>query len=269
MKETEWMALVFCLAVLAVFSVPVYGYDVIGWGKQKMPNAPLTDLTKISAGRVHSLALTSDGSIVGWGDDSYGQATPPAGNDFVAISANAGDHSLALRSDGSIVGWAGDWVGQATPPAGNDFVAIDTGVFHSLALRSDGSIVGWGEDGYGQATPPTGSGYVAIAAGCYHSLALKEANPIPPTPSELLDDLAQHVADLNLHKGTTNSLNAKLNSAMKALTDTNEHNDAAASHILEAFINEVEAQKGKKIPEQDADDLIDAAQQIIDLLNSE
>ena len=44
------------------------------------------------------------GSIVGWGSNNDGEATPPDGNDFVAIAAGEG-HSLALKSDGSIVGW--------------------------------------------------------------------------------------------------------------------------------------------------------------------
>jgi hypothetical protein len=36
------------------------------------------------------------GSIFGWGNNSYGQATPPAGNNFIAIAAGL-YHSLALR----------------------------------------------------------------------------------------------------------------------------------------------------------------------------
>ena len=50
------------------------------------------------------------GIIYGWGNDDYGQATVPVGNDFVAIAA--GDvHSLALKSDGSIVGWGDNYDG--------------------------------------------------------------------------------------------------------------------------------------------------------------
>jgi len=42
-------------------------------------------------------AQTSDGSIVGWGNNYYGQATAPIGNNFIAIAAG-GYYSLALTS---------------------------------------------------------------------------------------------------------------------------------------------------------------------------
>jgi len=96
-----------------------------------------------------------------------------SGNDFVAIAAGFG-YSLALKSDGSIVGWGNNLYGQATPPDGNDFVAIDAGRNHSLALKSDGSIVGWGSNASGKATPPAGNDFVAISAGYNHSLAIKK-----------------------------------------------------------------------------------------------
>ena len=76
------------------------------------------------------------GSIVGWGHNYDGQATPPVGNDFVAIAAG-GEHSLALKSNGSIVAWGDNEHGQATPPEGNDFVAIAAGNLHSLAIRME------------------------------------------------------------------------------------------------------------------------------------
>jgi hypothetical protein len=57
------------LIVPLVFSPcpPAFASEVVGWGGQKLPNAPLTNLTKIAAGGEHNLALKSDGSIVGWG----------------------------------------------------------------------------------------------------------------------------------------------------------------------------------------------------------
>ena len=78
---------------------------------------------------------TFAGFIVGWGYNAYGQATPPAGNDFVAISGG-GRHSSALRSDGSLMGWGlNDW-GQTNIPAGNDYVAIAGGWYHNLAVKA-------------------------------------------------------------------------------------------------------------------------------------
>lgn len=63
-----------------------------------LPPAELTDLKLMSASSSHTLALKADGSIVGWGWNEYGQAAPPAGNDFVAIAAGSGStFSLALR----------------------------------------------------------------------------------------------------------------------------------------------------------------------------
>jgi len=60
-------------------------------------------------------------------------------NDFVAISA--GDYySLALKSDGSIVGWGSNGDGnKATPPEGNDFIAIAAGHQQILAIRKEPS----------------------------------------------------------------------------------------------------------------------------------
>ena len=85
----------------------------------------------------------------------------------------------------------------------------------------------------------------------------------------LLHSLAQKVIALNLQKGISNSLDAKLYAALQALDDLNENNDVAAINTLQAFINAVEAQRGKKISQEDADDLIAAAQEIIDLLVAE
>jgi len=135
------------------------------------------DFVAIAAGWGHSLALKTNGSIAGWGQNTFGQATPPSGNDFIAIAAGDG-HSLALKRDGSIIGWGLNNYGQATRPKGNDFVAIDAGSHSSFALKSDGSIAGWGVDAYGQLTLPTGNDFVAIAVGWGHGLALKKDGSI-------------------------------------------------------------------------------------------
>jgi len=156
-----------------------FSSNLVEWGYMDVDSKKITsyNFVTIAVGGYHSLALKSDGSIVGWDGNNYNQAAPPAGNDFIAIAAG-GEHSLALKSDGSMVGWGNNDDGQATPPVGNDYTVIAAGDHHSLALKSDGSIVGWGANYEGEATPPTGNNYVAIAAGWYHSLALKSDGSI-------------------------------------------------------------------------------------------
>jgi len=86
-------------------------------------------------------------------------------------------------------------------------------------------------------------------------------------PVVLLEELAQQVTALNLQQGIEKSLHAKLDTALQILEDSNENNDVAATNSLGAFINAVEAQRGKKIFSADADDLVIAAQDIITALS--
>ncbi len=78
-------------------------------------------------------------------------------------------------------------------------------------------------------------------------------------PTKLILDLIYEIIELDLESGIENSLLAKLDTVQKA-------NDSVAINLLQAFISAVEAQRGKQIPEADADSLIAAAQHIIDLL---
>lgn len=62
------------------------GYEIIAWGSHKAPNAPLRNITTMAAGSWHSLALKADGSIIGWGYDGDGQATPPGNGDHAGYA---------------------------------------------------------------------------------------------------------------------------------------------------------------------------------------
>ncbi|MFC1636403.1 hypothetical protein ACFL5Z_16360 [Planctomycetota bacterium] len=92
----------------------------------------------------------------------------------------------------------------------------------------------------------------------------------PPTPAELVEDLVLLVMFVNEDNEITNSsLEAKLNAALNTLSDINENNNVAAINTLGNFIKAVEGQRDKGgIDPVDAQDLIDAAQYIIDLLTN-
>lgn len=157
------------------------GYAIITWGRDdygQVTDAPDgNDFVAIAAGKRHCLALKSDGSLVAWGYNTYGECNVPDGTDYTAIAAGT-NHSIALKSDGSIVVWGRDNFWQITDkPSGNDFVAIAAGDYHSLALKTNDIIVGWGGwNDFGECDAPAsdpGTVYTAITAGSYHSLALQ------------------------------------------------------------------------------------------------
>ena len=76
----------------------------------------------------------SAGSIVGWGSRVI--LEPSALEGLVAV-AGGGSHSLGLKSDGTIVAWGRNHYGQCDVPAPNaDFVAVAGGRYHSLGIRS-------------------------------------------------------------------------------------------------------------------------------------
>lgn len=154
------LALAVILLVGAVIpAVASEGY-VVAWGRNQYGQcsipSPNQAFTSVSGGTQHSLGLKSDGSVVAWGYNGFYQCSVPSPNsDFTAVAAG-GAFSLGLRRDGSIVGWGYNYDGQCNPPSPNsDFTAIGAGEYHCLGLKSDGSIVTWGSNIYGQCSVPS------------------------------------------------------------------------------------------------------------------
>jgi hypothetical protein len=89
-----------------------------------------------------------------------------------------------------------------------------------------------------------------------------------PDPVGMIENLVGLVTSYNLQQGIDNSLDAKLAAASDALEDANANNDASAINKLEAFISEVEAQRGKKLEPCQADELHADADAIIAALTT-
>lgn len=85
-------------------------------------------------------------------------------------------------------------------------------------------------------------------------------------PVRLIERLMDYVYDLNLQQGIENSLDAKAQAIVNALTNLNANDDVAAIGALEAFVNAVEAQQGSEISIDDAVELVREARRIIALL---
>ena len=145
----------------------------------------LTDITVITVGWYHSLALKDDGTVWTWGINTYGQLgdnttnqrlTPvqvlgPEGVGFlVGVDAISGSeyYSMALKDDGSVWSWGNNVYGnlgdntttqRSTPvqvlgPGGTGYLTgiteIGNGESHSLALKNDGTVWAWGSGSYGK-----------------------------------------------------------------------------------------------------------------------
>lgn len=136
-----------------------------------------TSFTAIAAGRVHALALDSDGRLWGWGINVFGEVGDgtsverhrpvavqvPPGARFVAVAAGS-DSSLALDASGRAWGWGANYYGQigdgssdgrSTPtatdmPDGVTFVGVAAGEELSIAVDGDGGVWTWGYNAYGE-----------------------------------------------------------------------------------------------------------------------
>jgi alpha-tubulin suppressor-like RCC1 family protein len=135
-------------------------------------NVGTSSWTAVSAGRQHSLAIRSGGSLFAWGFNGNGQlglsdttnrSSPVqiGTSSWTAIAAGS-YHSLAIRSDGGLFAWGSNGSGQlglniatyqsrSSPVqvGTSSWTAVSAGV-SSLAIRSDGGLFAWGFNTSGQ-----------------------------------------------------------------------------------------------------------------------
>jgi hypothetical protein len=115
------------------------------------PPGPNSGFVAVSSSTHHCLALRDDGSIVAWGDNTYGQCNVPEPNEgYVAIEAASSvignyGYSLAINSEGSVIAWGSNNTGQLdVPPPNTGFIAISASAEYAAGVKADGSAVIWG-----------------------------------------------------------------------------------------------------------------------------
>ncbi len=187
------------LAVTSTGAVLAWGYNAYGQlgnggtGASDVPvNVSLptgTNVTAVAAGALHSLALTSTGTVLAWGynvDGELGDGSTtnsdvpvkvnlPPGTKVTAVAAG-GYYSLALTSTGAVLAWGynadgelgdGNRTSSDVPvkvklPAGRKVTAVAAGGLlegvgadtvgpgHSLAVISTGAVLAWGYNADGE-----------------------------------------------------------------------------------------------------------------------
>lgn len=140
--------------------------------------------------------------------------------------------------------------GDGPGPISNNISGIGSGC-HLFEVRA--------VDAEGNVDPTPASMVVGIG------LPLGTICPGQATPCEEIANLMGSVQELELPAGTTKSLLAKLDAALSSIQ---AGNDGASTEQLDAFINALLAQSGKKIDPVDADALVAAAQAIVDAIES-
>src|SRR5262249_39069734 len=154
------------------------------------------------------LAVRSDGTVWGWGDnrllqlhlpDTVSNASTPTRipdiSGATAVSTSIG-LSAVLRNDGTVLSWGytvknGSVVdGFGAVPGFTGIAAVSAGGAHIVALRADGTVWTWGSNSMGQlgdgtttdrstavAVPGLGD-VIAVSAGSSYTLALKRDGTI-------------------------------------------------------------------------------------------
>lgn len=145
--------------------------SLICWGRNDYGQAtpPSGIFTQLSMGYYHACALRPDRTVACWGNNGSGRATPPSGT-FLQVNAD-GNHTCGLRTDRTVACWGENTLGAATPPSGT-FTHVSAGYWHTCGVRTDATVACWGENTYGQATPPSGT-FTHISAGGYHTCGLR------------------------------------------------------------------------------------------------
>lgn len=135
------------------------------------------NIVKVAAAGYYSLALTADGEVYGWGNNSYGQSAEVLNGDvheptvisslsdkgIVQIYAGE-NHAMALTNSGEVYGWGNNTYGQlgnssyanSSPVihipnySNKNIKQLSLGTRHTVALTQDGDVYATGSNEYGQ-----------------------------------------------------------------------------------------------------------------------
>ncbi|MCL1885126.1 MAG: stalk domain-containing protein [Defluviitaleaceae bacterium] len=145
------------------------------------PSMVLDDVIAVSAGRIFSMAIRSDGSLWTWGGNHNGQLgddtiigkttptmvipfTPFTPQTGVAEVSAASHHTMAIMQDGTLWAWGFNNTGQfgngtttnrdtpAQVSEGGSWFGISAGSSHAAAIRGsdNGTLWAWGGNTHGQ-----------------------------------------------------------------------------------------------------------------------
>jgi hypothetical protein len=251
--------------------------------QQSIDNTPFISGTPVTG----TITFANDGNGEFIPPDQV-RFNPGTGNGWsMTLHTQSGDFTISLNNVGTMWNWHQNWnnlyyCGHLGVSLEEAYTFSEEWASHGITPSHDAgtAFVFFMEPGVIGEEPPSKINFEQIVSFeiPYMEFWLNNHNilfypyfsdfTIQLHPMEKVKSLAQQVLSLNLQKGISNSLDAKLDAALGALDDLNEKNDVAAINALQAFINATWAQRGQQITETEADELIAMAQEIIDQLST-
>ena len=172
----------------------------------------LTTWESVASGGYSTMAIKTDGTLWGWGNDSYGQLGLGTQVQAYSSPVQVGSltnwktvgcgilslHTLAIKTDGTLWAWGKDNYGQlgqgnttnySSPVqvgALTNWASVAAGQFHTAAIKTDGTLWTWGgynvfgQLGQGNTTnysSPVQVGaltnWASVTCGRFHTAAIK------------------------------------------------------------------------------------------------
>ncbi|MBE6607403.1 MAG: hypothetical protein E7633_02435 [Ruminococcaceae bacterium] len=156
-----------------------------GLGQKYTPEKDVKAISVKSSAH-HTVILLSDGSVIAFGDNSFGQCNVDLWSDVVAIDVGE-YHTVALLADGSVKACGNRKYSQCSVSSYKNVIMISAGDYHTMVLLENGSVLATGLNTDGQCNTSTWSDIVMIAAGSMHSVGVKSDGSAVAVGSNILD----------------------------------------------------------------------------------
>jgi alpha-tubulin suppressor-like RCC1 family protein len=170
-----------------------------------------TNWKQVAGGKLHTVAIKTDGTLWTWGSSTFGQLgdntvasksspiqTVSGGTNWKQVSAGQ-QVTGAIKTDGTLWVWGGNSYGQLginditnrsspvqTVAGGTNWKQVSCGGVFTAAVKTDGTLWTWGHNGNGQLgvnditnrsspvqTVAGGTNWKQVAGGYFHTASIK------------------------------------------------------------------------------------------------
>lgn len=180
-KKKWWIAAVAAVViVVAVFAAASVQSKSVQSKSVQSESVQIEGATTVSTARYHSVGLKSDGTVVAFGQNFFGECDVSGWKDIAAVSAGTW-HTVGLKTDGTVVAVGCDDDGRCSVSGWRDIVAVSAGKYHTAGLKSDGSVVAVGSNWWEQCNVSEWRDIVAICADEDYTIGVKSDGSVVVT----------------------------------------------------------------------------------------